>query len=48
MYGECETNKQSFSFFQTSSKAMACIDRIYVHKDPINYVYDNEVGMDKK
>jgi len=24
---------------------MACIDRIYIHKDLINYVYDNEVGM---
>ena len=36
---------KSFSFFQTSSKVMACIDRIYVHKDLINYVYDNEVGM---
>src|SRR5882724_11877522 len=32
-------------FFQTSSKAMAHIDRIYIHKDLINYVYDNEVGM---
>jgi len=32
------TNK-SFSF-QTSSKAMACIDRIYIHKDLLNYVYD--------
>jgi len=38
-------NKQSFSFFQTSSKAMAHIDRIYVHKDLINYVYNNELGM---
>jgi len=28
--------KKSFSCFQTSSKAMACIDRIYVHKDLIN------------
>jgi len=36
---------KSFSFFQKSSKAMAHIDRIYVHKDLINYVYDNEVGM---
>src|SRR5882724_7528871 len=34
-----------FSIFQTSSKAMAHIDRIYVHKDLLNYVYDNEVGM---
>src|SRR5882724_9767199 len=38
------TNK-NFSFFQTSSKAMAHIDRIYVHKDLLNYVYNNEVGM---
>jgi len=36
---------KSFSFFQTSSKAMAHIDRIYIHKELINYVYDNEVGM---
>jgi len=36
---------RTFSFFQTSSKAMACIDRIYIHKDLINYVYDNKVGM---
>jgi len=36
---------QNFSFFQTSSKAMAHIDRIYVHKDLLNYVYNNEVGM---
>jgi len=34
------TNK-NLSFFQTSIKAMACIDRIYVHKDLLNYVYDN-------
>jgi len=37
------TNK-SFSIFQTSSKLIAH-DRIYVHKDLLNYVYDNEVGM---
>src|SRR5882724_8204520 len=36
---------KTFSFFQTSSKSMAHIDRIYIHKDLINYVYDNEVGM---
>src|SRR5882724_11767578 len=36
---------KTFSFFQTSSKAMAHIDRIYIHKDLLNYVYDNEVGM---
>src|SRR5882724_2356099 len=36
---------KSFSFSQTSSKMMAHKDRIYVHKDLINYVYDNEVGM---
>src|SRR5882724_6120602 len=36
---------KSFSFFQTSSKEMAHIDRIYIHKGFINYVYDNEVGM---
>ena len=24
---------------------MAHIDRIYLHKDLLNYVYDNEVGM---
>jgi len=34
-----------FSFIQTSSKLMARIDRIYVHKNLLNYVYDNEVGM---
>ena len=39
---------KSFSFFQTSSKAMAHIDRTYVHKDLINYVYDNEVGMEQE
>jgi len=38
------TNK-SFSFFQTSSKVMAHIDRIYIHKDLCNYVHINEVGM---
>src|SRR5882724_5669525 len=38
------TNK-NLSFFQTSSKAMACIDRGYVHKYLLNYVYNNEVGM---
>jgi len=37
------TNKNFF--FQISSTAMAHIDRIYVHKDLLNYVYDNEVGM---
>ena len=36
------TNK-SFSF-QTSSKAMARMDRIYIHKVLINYVYDDKVG----
>src|SRR5882672_8948777 len=36
---------REFSFIQTSTKAMACLDRIYVHKDLLNYVYDNEVGM---
>src|SRR5882724_7361791 len=36
---------KNFSFSQTSSKAMAHIDRIYVHKDLINYVYNNKVGM---
>jgi len=39
---------KSFSFLQTSSKAVACIDRIYIQKDLINYVYDNEVGMGQK
>src|SRR5882724_8237556 len=39
---------KAFSFFQTSSKAMAHIDRIYIHKDLFNYVYDNEVGMGQK
>jgi len=36
---------KSFSFLQKSSKAMAHIDRIYIHRDLVNYVYDNEVGM---
>jgi len=36
---------QNFPLFQTSSKAMVHIDRIYVHKELLNYVYGNEVGM---
>src|SRR5882724_11808604 len=36
---------KAFSFIQTSSNSMARIDRIYVHKNLLNYVYDNEVGM---
>jgi len=36
---------KAFSFIQTSSNSMAHIDRIYVHKNLLNYVYDNEVGM---
>jgi len=45
MYGECKTQQAKASPLQTSSKAMAHIDRIYIHKDLINYVYYNKVGM---
>jgi len=38
------TNKNIF-LFQTSSKVMAHVDRIYVHKYLLNYAYDNEVSM---
>jgi len=38
-------NKQKLLLLPNKLKAMACIDRIYVHKDLINYVYDNKVGM---
>src|SRR5882672_8944876 len=36
---------REFSFKQTSTRAMARLDRIYIHKDLLNYVYDSEVGM---
>jgi len=36
---------REFSFIQTSTRAMACLERIYIHKDLLNYVYDNKVGM---
>ena len=36
---------KAYSFVQTSSKPMACIDRIYVHKNLLDYVYNNEVGI---
>jgi len=45
MYGEWKTQqaKDSPSFKQAQKQWL--IDRIYVHKDLINYGYDNEVGM---
>jgi len=31
--------------YTNKHRAMACLERIYIHKDLLNYVYDNKVGM---
>ena len=36
---------KAYSFIQASSKSMVHIDRIYIHKNLLNHVYNTEVVM---